>query len=111
MKYQSIKFEEKKQGKRIYVATENLYAYRGEESWSVDNPSVYGKVLGMTAKEVKEELLYATIRKGAKFSLEDNDGIDKKEYPYCLRSIRGNNVVRYESLKVLEMETSFRMVK
>lgn len=103
-----------KSKKRIFVATTNLYLYPDEDGWSADNPSEYGRDYGMSAKEVREDLLFDEIRKGTKFYLkntDDDDLIDCEAYPYCLRSIRGKHVVGYETIGDVESDPAFMEVR
>ena len=88
-----------KEKPRTFIATKNLYLYSDEEGWSEDNPTVYGKDMGMTAKEVRDELLCDTLRKGTRLTLVKNDsGADADEYPYVLARENGDIAVRLEYL-------------
>ncbi len=82
---------------RTFIVKKNLYSYFDEESWSEDNPTVYGKDMGMTAKEVRDELLCDTLRKGTKLTLVENDSDAWTWCPYGLAKKNGDIVVYLES--------------
>ena len=83
---------------KIFVATKNLYLYFDEEYWVEDNPTDYGRDYGMTAKEVRDELLQDTLYRGTKLTLVKNDDSGSHaECPYGLARKNGHIAVYLES--------------
>lgn len=90
---------------RTFIAKKNLYLYFDEEYWIEDNPTVYGKDYDMTAKEVRDELLEDTIRKGTKLTLvRNNDSGAHAECPYGLARKNGNIAVYLEDLRDISLD-------
>jgi len=87
---------------RTFIAKKNLYSYLDEECWSEDNPTVYGKDMGMTAKEVRDELLINTLYKGTRLTLVNNENIVPVRCPYGLAKKNGDIAVYFEDLRDLE---------
>lgn len=87
---------------RTFKVKKNLYLY-SEEDWSEDNPTVYGKDMGMTAKDVRDELLCDTLRKGTRLTLVNNENIMPVRCPYGLARKNGNIAVYLEDLRDLEV--------
>lgn len=89
-----------KEKQRTFIAKKNLYLYFDEEGWSEDNPTVYGKDMGMTAKEVRDELLQETLYRGTKLTLiKNDDGGAHAECPYGLAKKNGYIAVYLEDLR------------
>ena len=87
---------------RTFIAKKNLYLYFDEEGWSEDNPTVYGKDMGMTAKEVRDELLTNTLYKGTRLTLVKNDSDAQTDCPYGLARKNGDIAVFLEDLRDIE---------
>lgn len=90
---------------RTFIVKKNLYLYFDEEGWSEDNPTVYGKDMGMTAKEVRDDLLYGTLYKGTRLTLVKNDdGGAHAECPYGLAKKNGYIAVYLEDLRDISLD-------
>ncbi len=94
-----------KEKPRTFIVKKNLYLYFDEENWSEDNPTEYGKGMGMTAKEVRDELLYGTLYKGMRLMLVQTDsGGMRKWRPYGLARKNGNIEVLLESERDINLD-------
>jgi hypothetical protein len=94
-----------KEKPRTFIVKRNLYLYFDEEGWSEDNPTVYGKDMGMTAKEVRDDLLYGTLYKGTKLTLVETDsGFMHKWRPYGLATKNGHIEVLLESERDINLD-------
>lgn len=94
-----------KEKQRTFIAKTNLYLYFDEEYWTDDNPTEYGKDMGMTAKQVRDELLQDTLYKGTKLTLVKNDdGGAHAECPYGLAKKNGYIAVYLEDLRDISLD-------
>lgn len=85
---------------RTFIVKTNLYLYYDEEYWVEDNPTDYGREYGMTAKEVRDELLQETLYRGTKLTLVKNDDSGSHaECPYGLARKNGHIAVYLEDLR------------
>ena len=91
-----------KEKHRTFIAKKNLYLYFDEEGWSEDNPTVYGKDMGMTAKDVRDELLTNTLYKGTKLTLIENNSGAYADCPYGFARKNGDIAVYLEDLRDVE---------
>lgn len=90
---------------RTFIVKKNLYLYFDEEGWSEDNPTDYGKDMGMTAKEVRDDLLYGTLYKGTRLTLVETDsGMLLKWRPYGLATKNGHIKVLLESERDINLD-------
>ncbi len=95
---------------RTFKVKKNLYLYFDEESWSEDNPTVYGKDMGMTAKEVRDTSLEDTLYKGTRLTLVKNDSDAYTDCPYGLARKNGDIAIYLENVRDIEVLNWFEEV-